>query len=122
MTDRLSASVVVVDWKCVAFLPPMQALLVIVALSEFGMNERVVQRANKMQIAVLRPAPDALPFHMRTWEEGSNAACVDRPKQREGGRGWEENDLSKANLQASGLPTTITMMPAPLCYTFPPLS
>ena len=89
MTDRLSASVVVVDWKCVAFLPPMQALLVIVALSEFGMNERVVQRANKMQIAALRPAPDALPFHMRTWEEESNAACVDRPKRKDVRReGW----------------------------------
>ena len=72
-----------------AFLPP-QALPVIVALSEFGMNERVVQRANKMQIAVLSPAPYALPSHMRIWEEGSNAACVDRPKRREGGRGWEK--------------------------------
>ena len=90
VTDRLSASVVVVDWKCVAFLPPMQALLVIVALSEFGMNERVDQRANKMQIAVLRPAPDALPPHMRTWEEGSNAAnvvSIDQSRGKEGGAG-----------------------------------
>ena len=80
-------------------LPSSQELLVIVGLSEFGMNERVaararapvVQRANEMQIAYLSPAPGALPSYMRTWEEESNAA---RPKQREGGRGWEENDRS----------------------------